>query len=183
MMTALAPSPQVEMTRQATEGMRVATADCSLGRVLIARSSKGVSAVLLGEDDDALRSDLARRFPHATLVDDPQGLASVTARVIALIDSPDRSVDVPLDLHGSAFQQRVWNALREIPPGATETYSDVARRLGMPNSARAVARACATNPIAVLVPCHRVVRRDGDLSGYRWGVERKRALLHREQLA
>ena len=181
MMTALAPSPQLEMTRQAREEMRFAIGDSSLGRVLVARSSKGVSAVLLGDDDDALRSDVARRFPHATLVDDSQGTESMTAYVIALIDSPSRSVDVPLDLRGSRFQQRVWAALCEIPRGATETYTDVAQRLGMPNAARAVARACATNPIAVLIPCHRVVRRDGDLSGYRWGLERKRALLHREQ--
>ena len=183
MMTALAPSQQLEMTRQATEEMRFAIADSTLGRVLVARSAQGVSAVLLGDDDEALRSDVARRFPHATLVDDPQGLAAVTARVIAFIDAPKRSVDVPLDPRGSAFQRRVWDALREIPPGATETYTDIAQRLGMPNAARAVARACATNPIAVLVPCHRVVRRDGDLSGYRWGVERKRALLEREHIA
>ena len=182
-MTALAPSPQLEMTRQAPEEMRFAIADSTLGRVLIARSAKGVSAVLLGDDDGALRSDVARRFPHATLVEDPRGLAADAARVIELIDSPNRSVDVRLDLRGSAFQRRVWDALREIPPGATETYTDIAQRLGMPNAARAVARACATNPVAVLVPCHRVVRRDGDLSGYRWGLQRKRALLQREQIA
>jgi AraC family transcriptional regulator of adaptative response/methylated-DNA-[protein]-cysteine methyltransferase len=182
-MTALAPSPQVKMTRQATEEMRFAIADSALGRALVARSAKGVSAVLLGDDDDALRGDLARRFPNATLVDDPRDLAADTARVIALIDAPNRAVDVRLDLRGSAFQRRVWDALREIPAGTTETYTDIAQRLGMPTAARAVARACATNPVAVLVPCHRVVRRDGDLSGYRWGLERKRALLHREQVA
>ena len=183
MMTNLAPGSQLEMTRHATDELRYAIADSTLGRVLIARSAKGVSAVLLGDDDDALRTDVARRFPHATLVDDPQDLAADTTRVIALIDSPHRSVDVRLDLRGSAFQRRVWDALREIPPGVTETYTDIAQRLGMPNAARAVARACATNPVAVLVPCHRVVRRDGDLSGYRWGLERKRALLEREQVA
>ena len=172
---------QLDMTRQAPEELRFALAGSSLGTVLIARSAKGVTAVLLGDDPTELRRDLARRFPRATLIDDDAGLESFASQVVAFIESPARGLDVPLDLRGSEFQRIVWEELREIPSGSTATYTDVAQRIGMPKSARAVARACAANPIAVIVPCHRVVRSDGGLSGYRWGVERKQALLDRER--
>jgi AraC family transcriptional regulator of adaptative response/methylated-DNA-[protein]-cysteine methyltransferase len=154
----------------------------SLGLLLVARSSRGLCAVLLGDDGERLRRDLAARFPGATLLSGGAGMTALTARVRAFIESPARGLDEPLDLRGSEFQQRVWQALRQIPAGATTTYADVARRLGRPGSARAVAGACAANLLAVVVPCHRVVRSDGSLSGYRWGVERKRALLAQEAL-
>jgi AraC family transcriptional regulator of adaptative response/methylated-DNA-[protein]-cysteine methyltransferase len=152
----------------------------SLGLVLVAHSARGVSAVLLGDDRDELRRDLQRRFPNVTLVDSEGELDMLGARVVAAIDTPARHVDVPLDLSGTPFQRAVWQALREIPLGSTATYSEIADRIGMPKSARAVAQACAANHLAVLVPCHRVVRRDGSLSGYRWGVARKRTLLAQE---
>lgn len=172
---------QLEMNRQTPEEIRFAIGDSSLGQVLVAGSADGVTAILLGDDSNELRRDLAQRFPRATLVADDPSIAPLAERVIAMIESPSRAVDVPLDVRGTAFQRRVWEALRAIPAGSTATYTAIAQRLGMPNSARAVAQACAANPLAVVVPCHRVVRADGGLSGYRWGVTRKRALLDRER--
>jgi AraC family transcriptional regulator of adaptative response/methylated-DNA-[protein]-cysteine methyltransferase len=160
--------------------IRFAIGSFSLGLVLVAQSSRGVCAVLLGDDGDELRRDLASRFPGAPLLDDAAGLETLTAKVVEFVESPAHGLDVPLDMRGSEFQRRVWHALRQIPAGSTASYSDVAHRMGMPGSARAVARACATNPLAVVVPCHRVLTSDGKLSGYRWGVQRKRALLERE---
>lgn len=152
----------------------------SLGLVLVARRDRGVSAVLIGEDPDELRRQLRDRHPDATLAPGDAELSALAARVIACIERPAHAMDLPLDMCGTEFQRTVWRALREIPMGSTASYADVANRIGRPTSARAVARACAANPLAVVVPCHRVVRSDGTLSGYRWGVERKRALLARE---
>lgn len=162
------------------EALRFTIGESPLGLVLVAASLIGISAVLLGDARDALRDDLHRRFPGATLTEGDETHRALTESVIAFIASPARALDVPLDLRGTEFQRTVWRALREIPRGSTTTYAEVARRIGMPRSARAVAQACAANALAVLVPCHRVVRSDGSLSGYRWGVERKRALLAKE---
>ncbi len=157
-----------------------AIGQCWLGAVLAAHSQRGVCAILMGEDPDALARDLQDRFPKAHLIGDDPGYERILAAVIQGIDHPEQGIDLPLDIQGTAFQQRVWQALREIPPGKTATYSEIADRIGAPRAVRAVAGACAANPLAVAVPCHRVVRTDGALTGYRWGVERKRALLRRE---
>jgi AraC family transcriptional regulator of adaptative response/methylated-DNA-[protein]-cysteine methyltransferase len=156
---------------------------CSLGAILVARSAKGICAILLGDDPDALVHELQDRFPAAALVGDDAGFADLVARVVGLVEAPGKGADLPLDIRGTAFQQRVWTALQAIPPGVTASYAEIARRIGAPRAVRAVARACAANPLAVAIPCHRVVRTDGDPSGYRWGVERKRALLAREARA
>src|SRR4051794_11155463 len=167
------------ITRQPAE-LHYAIGHCSLGSVLIARGERGVCAVLLGDDPESVTSELEKRFPQAALLPRDQELAQYLSQVVGLIEAPGRPLDLLLDLRGSTFQQRVWQALREIPTGTTTTYSEVASRIGAPKAVRAVARACATNPLALLVPCHRVIGKDGDLSGYRWGVERKRMLLARE---
>ena len=163
--------------------LRFAIAECSLGAVLIAMSDKGVCAILLGDDPEELLRDFQKRFRHANLVGTDADFEKMVARVIGFIEQPALGFDLPLDIRGTAFQQRVWKALCAIPLGSTASYSEIANRMGAPQSARAVAQACAANPIAVAVPCHRVVRNDGALSGYRWGVERKRALLDREARA
>ncbi len=160
--------------------IRLAIGACSLGAVLVARSDRGVCAILLGDDTEALERDLRSRFPKAELIGDDAGFAQLMARVIGLIEAPRLGLDLPLDVRGTAFQQRVWQALRDIPPGRTASYAEVANRIGAPTSMRAVAQACAANPLAVAIPCHRVVKSDGALAGYRWGIERKRALLARE---
>lgn len=162
------------------EVVRHAVRQSSLGPILVAASERGTCAILFGEDAGALERDLRERFPAAVLKEDAAGLAATVARIVALIESPAAGVDLPLDAHGSPFQQRVWQALREIEAGHTASYAQIAARIGAPRAARAVAQACAANPLAVAIPCHRVVRGDGALSGYRWGVERKRALLRRE---
>jgi AraC family transcriptional regulator of adaptative response/methylated-DNA-[protein]-cysteine methyltransferase len=151
---------------------------CSLGSVLVASSAKGVCAILLGASSAVLLEDLQERFAEAHLVATP--VTESHRKVIESVEAPGADLDVKLDAHGTDFQRRVWRALREIPAGATASYLDIANRIGSPKSVRAVAQACAANPIAVVIPCHRVVRTDGGLSGYRWGVERKRALLARE---
>ncbi|MGO8798218.1 MAG: bifunctional DNA-binding transcriptional regulator/O6-methylguanine-DNA methyltransferase Ada [Roseiarcus sp.] len=153
---------------------------CSLGAILVARSERGVCAILLGNDPEALARDLQDRFPQARLIGGDAAFEKLVATVVGFVEAPALGLDLPLDLRGTAFQQRVWQALREIPAGKTASYADIARRIGAPRSARAVAQACAANKIAVAIPCHRVVRNDGALSGYRWGVERKRALLRSE---
>ncbi len=159
--------------------VRFAVGECSLGSVLVAASEKGVVAIQFGDDADALVRELQDRFPKAKLVGGDEAFERVVALVVGAVERPE-DMDLPLDVRGTAFQQRVWQALREIPRGATASYADIAARIGQPKAVRAVARACAANAIAVAIPCHRVVRTDGSLSGYRWGVERKRVLLERE---
>ena len=176
----LGMSPREFRAGGAGARMRFAVGACSLGAILVAASDAGVCAILLGDDPGALVRDLQDRFPHAELLGGDTGFEAVVARVVGLVEAPCLGLDLPLDLRGTAFQQRVWQALRAIPPGAVASYAEVAGRVGAPAAARAVAAACAANPLAVAIPCHRVVRGDGALSGYRWGVERKRALLARE---
>jgi AraC family transcriptional regulator, regulatory protein of adaptative response / methylated-DNA-[protein]-cysteine methyltransferase len=160
-----------------------AIGQCSLGAILVARSDKGVCAILLGDDPNALAHDLQDRFPNANLTGGDAAFEDVVAKVVGCVEAPGLGLDLPLDLRGTAFQQRVWQALQKIPAGQTASYAEIARRIGEPKSVRAVAAACAANKIAVAIPCHRVVRSDGALSGYRWGVERKRALLKKESHA
>ena len=157
-----------------------AVGHCSLGAILVAQSLRGVCAILLGDDPNALVQDLQDRFPRAQLIGGDAAFERVVSIVVGCIEEPKRGLSLPLDIRGTAFQQLVWNALQQIPVGSTATYREIASRIGRPASARAVGRACGANPLAVAIPCHRVVRQDGDLAGYRWGVERKRALLVRE---
>jgi AraC family transcriptional regulator, regulatory protein of adaptative response / methylated-DNA-[protein]-cysteine methyltransferase len=157
-----------------------AVGGCSLGSILVARSERGICAILLGDDPDALARDLQDRFPRANLIPGDAGFDQLVAKVVGFVEAPALGLALPLDIRGTAFQQRVWQALRKIPAGSTASYTEIARRIGSPKSARAVAQACATNALAVAIPCHRVVRSDGALSGYRWGVPRKKALLERE---
>jgi AraC family transcriptional regulator, regulatory protein of adaptative response / methylated-DNA-[protein]-cysteine methyltransferase len=160
--------------------IRFAAAECSLGSILVAATDKGVCAILLGDDPDALARDLQDRFPKAELSGGNDAFERWVAEIIGFVEAPGRGLDLPLDIGGTAFQQRVWAALRAIPVGTTATYADIARAIGEPAAVRAVAQACGANRLAVAIPCHRVVRSDGSLSGYRWGVERKRDLLARE---
>ena len=162
------------------ETIRFATGRCSLGAFLVAATEAGICAVSLGDDAEALARELRDRFAKAWLIGADAEFEALIARVVGLIEAPGRAVDLPLDIRGTLFQHRVWQALREIPAGETVNYTGIAARIGAPKACRAVARACAENPLAVVVPCHRVVRRDGALSGYRWGIARKRALLDRE---
>jgi AraC family transcriptional regulator of adaptative response/methylated-DNA-[protein]-cysteine methyltransferase len=165
----------------ATDDIRYAVAQSSLGQVLVATSPRGICAILLGDDAAALKTGLRERFPVAGLAEDVAGLAAITAQVVGLIEAPAAAqFDLPLDARGTPFQRRVWQALREINAGSAVSYAQLAARIGAPKSARAVAQACSANPLAVAIPCHRVVRADGALSGYRWGVQRKRLLLERE---
>lgn len=164
----------------ARETLRFAIGATSLGAILVASSARGVAAILLGDDAAALLREVQDRFPNAELIGADAGYEALVARVVALVEAPAIGHDLPLDVRGTAFQQRVWDALRAIPPGETASYADVARRIGAPAAVRAVAGACAANAHAVAIPCHRVVRSDGALSGYRWGVARKRALIERE---
>jgi AraC family transcriptional regulator, regulatory protein of adaptative response / methylated-DNA-[protein]-cysteine methyltransferase len=162
------------------ESIRFAVGACSLGAILVAATGKGICAILIGDDPDALVRDLQDRFPRADLRGGDDAFERTVALVVGFVEAPQLGLDLPLDVRGTAFQQRVWQALREIPAGQTVSYAALAERLGMPAGARAVAGACAANAIAVAIPCHRVVRNDGALSGYRWGVERKQLLLDRE---
>jgi len=161
--------------------IRFAVGQCTLGAILVARSQVGLCAILLGDDPDQLVRDLQDQFPRAELIGGDASFERLVAQVVGFVEAPAIGLELPLDVRGTAFQQRVWQALRGIPPGATASYAEIAARIGAPKAARAVARACGANPLAVAIPCHRVVRRDGDLSGYRWGVERKRELLRREE--
>lgn len=165
------------------EELRFAVGQCSLGAILVASSAKGVAAILIGDDPDALARELQDRFPRAQLNGGDSAYETQVAQVVGLIEAPRLGLELPLDVRGTAFQQRVWQALRAIPPGQTASYAEIAERIGAPKSVRAVAGACAANALAVAIPCHRVVRTDGGLSGYRWGVERKRTLLEREAAA
>jgi AraC family transcriptional regulator, regulatory protein of adaptative response / methylated-DNA-[protein]-cysteine methyltransferase len=160
--------------------IRFAVGECSLGSVLVAESDLGVCAILLGDDPHALIRDLEDRFPRAELIGGDEAFEQRVATVVGLVEAPGIGLDLPIDVQGTAFQQRVWQALRDIPAGTTVSYAELARRIGVPRAVRAVASACAANALAVAIPCHRVVRSDGALAGYRWGVERKRALLERE---
>jgi len=164
----------------AGEEIRFAIGQSSLGAILVASSGHGVTAILLGDEPEALIRDLQDRFPKARLIGADRDYEALVARVVGLVEAPGIGVDLPLDVRGTAFQQRVWQALSAIPAGTTATYAEIAHRIGAPQSVRAVAGACAANTIAVAIPCHRVVRSDGSLSGYAWGVERKRVLLERE---
>jgi O-6-methylguanine DNA methyltransferase len=168
-----APSPEIAFS----------TGTSTLGIVLVARSARGVCAILIGSGADELTADLAARFPESPLVQNEEELAGDLEKVLRFIETPAGGLDLELDIHGTPFQRRVWDALCAIPSGRTVTYAALARRIGEPESVRAVANACAANAIALAIPCHRVVRSDGTPSGYRWGVERKRALLAREALA
>jgi AraC family transcriptional regulator of adaptative response/methylated-DNA-[protein]-cysteine methyltransferase len=164
----------------ANEDIRFAVGQSSLGAILVASSKKGVASILLGNDPDALVRNLQDRFPRANLIGADEKYEALVARVVGFVEAPELGLDLPLDVRGTAFQQRVWQALQEIPVGQTVSYAEVARRIGSPKAVRAVAGACAANNLAVAIPCHRVVRNDGSLSGYAWGVERKRVLLDRE---
>ncbi|KAA6179624.1 bifunctional DNA-binding transcriptional regulator/O6-methylguanine-DNA methyltransferase Ada [Pseudomonas veronii] len=160
--------------------IRFAVGQCSLGAILVAQSHRGVCAILLGDDPDKLVRDLQDQFPKADIIGADHDFEQLIAQVVGFIEAPALGLDLPLDLRGTAFQERVWRALRDIPPGSTASYAQIAQRIGAPQSFRAVAQACGANSLAVAIPCHRVVRSDGELSGYRWGVERKRQLLERE---
>jgi AraC family transcriptional regulator of adaptative response/methylated-DNA-[protein]-cysteine methyltransferase len=160
--------------------IRFAVGECSLGAILVAQSQRGICAILLGADPEALLRELQDQFPRAHFIGGEAGFERLVAEVVGFVETPSIGLDLPLDVRGTAFQERVWQALREIPPGVTAIYADIAARIGSPRAVRAVAQACGANRIAVAIPCHRVVRRDGDISGYRWGVERKRELLRRE---
>jgi AraC family transcriptional regulator of adaptative response/methylated-DNA-[protein]-cysteine methyltransferase len=163
--------------------IRFAVGQCSLGAILVARSKKGICAITLGDNPDELVRDLQDRFPNANLIGADRGFERLVAQVVGFVEAPRIGLDLPLDVRGTAFQQRVWQALRGIPAGKTASYAEVARRIGKPKAVRAVAQACGANKIAVAIPCHRVVKNDGVLSGYRWGVERKRALIEKEAKA
>jgi len=165
----------------AGEDIRFAVAACSLGAILVASTGQGICAILMGDEPEALVHDLQDRFPKARLVGADAAFERSVALVVGFVEAPRLGLDLPLDVRGTAFQQRVWEALRAIPAGVTVSYTELAQRIGSPAAVRAVAGACAANPVAVAIPCHRVVRSDGGLSGYRWGIERKRALIDREK--
>jgi AraC family transcriptional regulator, regulatory protein of adaptative response / methylated-DNA-[protein]-cysteine methyltransferase len=160
--------------------MRFAVGQCSLGSILVAASEKGITAIMLGDDPQELVHSLEDRFPKATLIGGDREFDELVAKAVALVEAPGAALDLPLDIQGTAFQHRVWQALRDIPAGTTVSYSEIAERIGMPKAVRAVASAISSNKIAVAIPCHRVIRSDGSLCGYRWGVERKRELIARE---
>ncbi len=175
------PTKTVYKTEAETR-IQFAVGTCTLGQILVAATEKGICAIFLGPDADALVSDLQERFTRADLSLGDENLQDWLAVAISAVEHPERKTDLPIDLIGTAFQVRVWEALREIPPGSTLTYQEIAERIGQPTSARAVGNACGSNPVAVLVPCHRVVRTDSSLGGYRWGIEIKTELLKREQI-
>jgi AraC family transcriptional regulator, regulatory protein of adaptative response / methylated-DNA-[protein]-cysteine methyltransferase len=160
--------------------IRFAVRECWLGTVLVAATDKGICAILLGDDPITVVRDLHERFPDAQASGHDEPFERMVAAAVRFVEAPGHGLDVPLDLHGTSFRQRVWQALREIPAGSTASYSDIAAHIGAPHAAYLVAEACAANPVAVAVPCHRIVRKDGTLAGYRWGFKRKRALLARE---
>lgn len=166
----------------ANEEIKFAVGQTSLGAILVASSRKGVASILLGDDPDELVRDLQDRFPKAHLIGMDREFETLIARVVGFVENPGIGLDLPLDVRGTAFQRRVWQALQEVPVGERVSYSEIARRIGAPSARRAVAGACAANSLAVAIPCHRVVRTDGALSGYAWGIDRKRELLDREAL-
>lgn len=160
--------------------IRYAISQTSLGLMLVAESERGLCSIMLGDDPNNLMQDLQNRFPKAELLGSDSAFEKQVKQVVAFVESPKTGLDLPLDIQGTAFQQRVWRALQQIPAGKTASYAEIAARIGSPKGARAVAQACASNYLAVAIPCHRVVHRDGSISGYRWGVDRKKALLKRE---
>jgi AraC family transcriptional regulator of adaptative response/methylated-DNA-[protein]-cysteine methyltransferase len=176
----LGMTPTTYRAGGANTAIRFALGDCSLGAILVAASDRGVCAILLGDDPDTLARDLQDRFPRAHLIGDDAAFEALVATVVGFVEAPGLGLDLPLDVRGTAFQQRVWQALRDIPAGDTASYAEIAHRIGAPKAVRAVGQACAANALAVAIPCHRVVRSDGGLSGYRWGVARQRALLAQE---
>jgi len=176
----LGMTPTAYRAGGADTDIRFAIGQCSLGAILVAQSERGVCAIALGDDPEALARELQDRFPRARLIGGDAAFERLVAQVVGFVEAPGLGLALPLDVRGTAFQQRVWQALRQVPAGRTVSYSEIAERIGAPASVRAVAQACGANALAVAIPCHRVVRRDGALSGYRWGVERKRALLERE---
>jgi len=163
------------------ETIRTAFADCPFGRLLVAATASGICFIGFAEPDEALLGDLRRRFPQATIMPADAALAELVRTVVGFIEEPKAALELPLDLRGTAFQLRVWAALRLIPAGETRTYAEVAAAIGAPRAVRAVARSCATNPVSLAVPCHRVIGSTGDLTGYRWGLPRKKALLGKER--
>ena len=163
------------------EAIRFSIADSSFGSVLVAESDKGVCAVLINRARQALGIELQKHFPRALLQKKKPASTSWVAKVLSVIENPARTIDIPLDIRGTLFQQQVWKSLREIPAGSTASYADIARKLNKPKAMRAIAGACAANLIAILIPCHRVIRSDGSLSGYRWGAACKKKLLQREE--
>jgi AraC family transcriptional regulator of adaptative response/methylated-DNA-[protein]-cysteine methyltransferase len=165
------------------ESIRFAVGECSLGSMLVAASEQGVCAILLGDNPGALVRELLARFPKAQPIDEDREFKHLLAQVAGIVETPSRGLDLALDVRGTPFQQRVWQALREIPAGSTASYTELAERIGAPKEAYAVGQACAANVIAVAIPCHRAVRKNGSLAGYRWGVARKRTLLEREARA
>ncbi|SBW13265.1 methylated-DNA-[protein]-cysteine S-methyltransferase [Brucella sp. 10RB9215] len=179
----LGMTPKVYRAGGKDADIRFAIGQSTLGAVLVAASGKGVCAIFMGDDPQGLIHDLEKRFPKANLIGADRNFENLVAEVVGFVEAPGIGLDLPLDLRGTAFQQRVWRALCEIPAGETVSYTEIAERIGAPRAVRAVAQACAANKIAVAVPCHRVVRNDGGISGYRWGVERKRDLLERERKA
>jgi AraC family transcriptional regulator of adaptative response/methylated-DNA-[protein]-cysteine methyltransferase len=170
-------------TSTARMTIRFAIGECSLGAILVAQSERGICAILMGDDPGVLARDLQDRFPPARLVGGDAAFEQLVARVVGFVEAPQVGLDLPLDVRGTAFQERVWRVLQNVPSGETLSYTELAQRIGAPKAVRAVAGACAANALAVAIPCHRVLRNDGALSGYRWGVERKRKLLEREALA
>ncbi|RLW68702.1 MAG: hypothetical protein B6D68_03140 [spirochete symbiont of Stewartia floridana] len=170
-----------ELGDKEREVIRFAIGECSLGVLLVAATGKGVCLISFHDNSEELIQDVEKRFASKTLVLENEELNPLIAQVLELIEHPGMGASFPLDAQGSAFQNRVWKALNEIPPGKTMSYSEIARSIGAPNSSRAVAHACAANPLAVAIPCHRALRSDGGLAGYRWGIERKRTLLDREK--
>jgi AraC family transcriptional regulator of adaptative response/methylated-DNA-[protein]-cysteine methyltransferase len=176
----LGMTPKAFRDGGANTEIRFAVGECSLGSILVAMTGKGVCAILFGDDPDALVRELQDRFPKATLIGGDRAFEKIVAKVVGFVEAPAKGLDLPLDIRGTAFQQRVWQALRKIPAGKTATYADIAKRIGAPNAVRAVGTACGANPIGVAIPCHRVVRSNGGLAGYYWGVERKMKLLDRE---
>jgi AraC family transcriptional regulator of adaptative response/methylated-DNA-[protein]-cysteine methyltransferase len=172
-----------QLTDTMTETLRFGVGETTLGAVLVAESERGVAAILLGDDQDRLTRDLRDAFPTARFVDDQAALTETVAKAVALADAPHLGTDLALDLRGSPLELAVWAALRAIPPGETRTYGAIAKTLPMPATAQEVGAACAANRVAVAVPCHRVVKADGSISGYRWGVHRKRRLINMEGVA
>jgi AraC family transcriptional regulator, regulatory protein of adaptative response / methylated-DNA-[protein]-cysteine methyltransferase len=176
----LGMTPSTYRAGGANTQIRFAIGECSLGSILVAVSARGVCAILLGNDPDALAREFQDKFPNAHLIGGDKAFEQIVAKVVGFVEAPRLGLNLPLDVRGTAFQQRVWQALRKIPVGSTASYADIAKQVGSPRAVRAVAQACAANVLAVAIPCHRVVRNDGALSGYRWGIERKRTLLERE---
>jgi O-6-methylguanine DNA methyltransferase len=179
---ALRLAPAASHAKLALDIISYASGECALGRVLVARSIKGVCAILLGDNDDELEADLAVRFPHAVLVANQAGVRDDLAKVVGFVNHPAEKLSLPLDIRGTPLQRRVWERMRAISVGRTVTYMELAHWVAPFTSARVIAGACAANPIALAIPCHRVIRTGGDLGGYRWGIERKRALIDREHV-